>query len=131
VLLAEDDLDDQEMLIEALKEQDPGIHLLVTNSGTKALDLLSQLPDDETPSVILLDYNLPEISGADVLARLREMKKYDKILKVIWSTSSSPVYRQKCLDLGAHCYLVKPSGVAGIRLIARELTELCAKAFKR
>lgn len=128
--MAEDDLDDQEMLIEALKEQDPGIRFLVTNSGSKALALLERLTDDEAPSVIMLDYNLPEISGAEVLARLREMKRYDKVLKVIWSTSGSPVYRQKCLDLGAHTYLVKPSGIAGIRHIARELMELCSNESK-
>jgi CheY-like chemotaxis protein len=126
ILLAEDDLDDQEMLIEALHEKDPSVTFLLATTGSKALEILKKMPVSESPSLIVLDYNLPEVSGAEILARLRQMPRYDHVLKVVWSTSNSPVYRQKCMGLGVHSYIVKPTGIAGIRQIAEELLALCA-----
>lgn len=127
VLLAEDDIDDQEMLIDALRQLDSEIHFLVANTGSKAVELLKTLPAHQEPSVIVLDYNLPEMSGAEILARIREMRRFDKITKIVWSTSNSPVYQRKCLELGAESYIVKPNGIAGIREIARQLFEICAR----
>lgn len=127
VLLAEDDLDDQEMLIEAIKEQDPSFQFLVANTGSKALGLLKDLGDSQMPSLILLDYNLPEISGAEILAKLQSMKNYDEIVKVVWSTSNSPVYQKKCLELGACSYIVKPNGIDEIKDVAIRIIELSKK----
>lgn len=127
VLLAEDDLDDQEMLIEAIKEQDPSFQFLVANTGSKALGLLKDLGDSQMPSLILLDYNLPEISGAEILAKLQSMKNYDEIIKVVWSTSNSPVYQKKCLELGACSYIVKPNGIDEIKDVAIRIIELSKK----
>jgi CheY-like chemotaxis protein len=125
ILLAEDDLDDQEMLIEALNQKDPSIRFLVAATGSKALELLKNMAVSGPPSLVVLDYNLPEMSGAEILARLREMPEYDKVRKVVWSTSNSPIYQKKCLELGAHSYIVKPSGIAGIRSVADALLALC------
>jgi CheY-like chemotaxis protein len=125
VFLAEDDLDDEEMLIEMMKAQQAGIKFITANTGSKALEMLKNLPADQLPVLIILDYNLPEMSGAEILARLKELKQYDSVVKVVWSTSNSPVYQKKCMELGAHSYIVKPTGIAGIKAIAKELTAIC------
>jgi CheY-like chemotaxis protein len=128
MFLAEDDIDDQDMLVEMIREQDPSMEFEIATSGSKALEALKKMAaEDKLPCLVLLDYNLPEISGAEILEKLRDMKQYEKIIKVVWSTSNSPVYQKKCFEAGVYSYIVKPTGIAGIRDIAKELLELCAK----
>jgi CheY-like chemotaxis protein len=127
VFFAEDDLDDEEMLIEMMKEQHSGIQFITANTGSKALNALKNIPQSKLPSLILLDYNLPEMSGAEILAKLKGMRQYDNVVKVVWSTSNSPVYQKKCMELGAHSYIVKPTGIAGIKAIAKELIDICIR----
>jgi len=126
VFLAEDDIDDQEMLIEAMKQQDASVEFIIANTGSKAFELLKNNPSQHI-DLIILDYNLPEMSGAEILMRLNEHGLYQNTPKIIWSTSNSPVYQKKCLEYGAHLYIVKPTGIAGIRNIAKELVELYSK----
>jgi len=128
VFLAEDDADDQEMLIEMMKSVDERMQFLTATTGSKAVDVLRKVPDDQLPCLVVLDYNLPEMSGAEILGRLKEDERYDKTIKVVWSTSNSPVYQKKCMEMGAHAYLVKPTGIAGVKSIAKQLTEMCLRA---
>jgi CheY-like chemotaxis protein len=127
VFLAEDDLDDQEMLIEAMKQLDDSLEFVVANTGSKALELLKKNSTGHKINLIILDYNLPEMSGAEILNRLKEKNLFEDVPKVVWSTSNSPVYQKKSMDYGAHSYIVKPTGIAGIRDIANELLGLLVK----
>jgi CheY-like chemotaxis protein len=124
VFLAEDDQDDQELLIEMMQDQGISLDFMVANTGSKALAMLNALPANALPSLIVLDYNLPEMSGAEILAKLQDLKKFDNTIKVVWSTSNSPVYEKKCMDFGAHTYIVKPTGIAGVKMIAQQLVAL-------
>jgi CheY-like chemotaxis protein len=125
ILLADDDIDDQELLVEALIKVKPGIHIHSVTNGYKAISFLNDLPADISPCLIVLDYNLPEINGSEVLEAIRQTKKFDGVTKVVWSTSNSPVFRKECMDLGAKAYLVKPSDINGIYDIAHFLLDLC------
>jgi CheY-like chemotaxis protein len=126
VFLAEDDLDDQEMLIEAMKQQDESLEFIIANTGSKAFNLLKNSAGKNL-KLIILDYNLPEMSGAEILSRLKEQALFGDTPKVVWSTSNSPVYQKKCLENGAHSYIVKPTGISGIRSIAKDLVALYSK----
>ena len=77
--------------------------------------------EDELPSLIILDYNLPEINGADILNLMKKDQRYAHIPKIIWSTSASPVYRTICKTLGARDYIVKPGDMATYLSIARHM----------
>lgn len=127
VFLAEDDLDDQEMLIEAMMQVDNSLEFITANTGSKAFDSLKKISGEKKIRLIILDYNLPEISGAEILSRLKDQKLFENVPKVVWSTSNSPVYQKKCLEAGAHSYIVKPTGIAGIRSIAKDLVGLYSK----
>ena len=126
IFLAEDDIDDQELLVEAFNKIDKEVSVKIENNGKRALSFLEGLPPDESPCLIVLDYNLPELSGAEILTRLNELKRFEDITKVVWSTSNSPVYEKICLELGARAYLVKPSDISGIYLLAQRMLQLCA-----
>jgi CheY-like chemotaxis protein len=121
ILLAEDDLDDQELFADALSEIDPSINLVSFTSGKKILNHLQGLEDNEIPELIILDYNIPEINGAEILKKLEEDRRYDPMVKVVWSTSNSPTYQNSCLKLGAKAYFVKPSNVSALTHMVKEI----------
>ena len=125
IFLAEDDLDDQEFLAEALLEFDPSVRLKSFTSGVKFLENLEKTDDILLPCLIVLDYNIPEINGAEILRHLNKSSRYDHIVKIIWSTSNSDLFRKSCLDLGAKEYFIKPSNMAGIKRTAEMLLSYC------
>jgi CheY-like chemotaxis protein len=125
IFLAEDDIDDQEFLTEALKSLDTSIDIHVESSGERAITYLESLPTGQTPCLIILDYNLPLVSGHQILESIGEIEKYRNVTKVVWSTSNSSHYEQICLNSGAAAYFVKPADIAGIRRLAERMLELC------
>ncbi len=125
IVLAEDDVDDQEFFAEAFSNITSTIKIYIVNNGNKAIKVLDSLPENMAPLLIILDYNLPELNGADILEKLGQKNHLKSVPKVVWSTSDSPVYRKRCLELGATAYLVKPSNVSEIKDMAKRLFELC------
>jgi CheY-like chemotaxis protein len=123
--MAEDDVDDQEFLQEALHSIDTSIRLVSFSTGIKFINALSETADEKLPTLIVLDYNIPELNGAEILEQLSKQERYVAIPKVVWSTSDSELYRQNCLAFGANAYLVKPSSVGGIARIAKEMLTYC------
>jgi CheY-like chemotaxis protein len=125
IFLAEDDIDDQEFLAEAFKDIDQNILMHIESSGEKALEYIDKVPDDQLPSLIILDYNLPMVSGHQILGHMNNNSRYQKIVKLVWSTSNSPHYEKVCLESGATAYFVKPADVAGIRQLAEKMLSYC------
>ena len=121
ILLAEDDLDDQELLTEAFHQIDPAIQLQSFSTGKKFIHYLDGLADSEIPDLIILDYNIPEINGAEILEHLKENKRYHPIVKIVWSTSNSAMYENSCVSLGAKAYLVKPSNISALNDLAKKM----------
>ncbi len=124
ILLAEDDQDDQELLKEAFSKVDPCCQLHIEGNGKNALDYLEQLSDSSLPGVIILDYNMPELNGSQVLERLYSCPRYRSIPKVILSTSDNIKYVEESLSKGALAYRVKPYDFSGLVAIAREMIYL-------
>jgi CheY-like chemotaxis protein len=125
IFLAEDDIDDQELLIEAFSHLDKNISVKAVNNGKKALSFLESLPAGKAPCLIILDYNLPELSGAEILERLGQLKLFEDVTKVVWSTSNSPFYESLCIELGAKAYMVKPNDISGINRLAETMLQMC------
>lgn len=79
--------------------------------GTSALDFLFNAPHGPAlngPALVLLDLNLPDMSGVDILTRI----KSDAVLKrtpvVVLTTTDDKVEIQRCYDLGCNVYITKP-----------------------
>lgn len=128
ILLVEDDIDDQEFIREAFLSIDSSLTVHTVSNGNAALNYLQSLTDSQLPQLILLDYNLPQLDGSEVLQTLTEYSRYHTIPKIVWSTSDSPQYKMRCLRFGATSYIVKPSFIADIKNIARQMLELCQVA---
>lgn len=127
ILLADDDPDDQELIVHALTEVSPSFNLHIVNDGKEAIEFLTGVSDDKLPCLIVLDYNMPELTGAQVLHMLTDNRWYNKIPKIIFSTSGNPQYMEDCMQKGAAAYKVKPDNYTQLLLIAREMLELCGK----
>lgn len=125
ILLAEDDLDDQELLIEAMRNLSTSVQIKTVTNGNKAISFLKELAPEAFPQLIVLDYNLPEVNGAEILSFLQQNPRFNVIPKIVWSTSNSALYRTQCMELGANAYLVKPSDFSAIESMARQMLELC------
>ena len=125
ILLGEDDADDQEMLKEVFTSIDTGFVLFFVNNGKEIISALEKLKDDQMPCLIVLDYNMPGLNGADILRELSTNERYKNIPKVVWSTAGSEKFRRTCLELGAVDYVIKPNNVVGLEEVARYMLSLC------
>jgi CheY-like chemotaxis protein len=125
ILFGEDDQDDEDFLKELFADIDGSFLLQFVNNGRKLVSTLEAIPDESLPRLLVLDYNMPELNGAEILMTLQQNPRYDSLLKIIWSTSGSEIYKKRCLELGAHEYLIKPSNVNDLAGIVRHMVSLC------
>ena len=121
ILLAEDDADDVELLMSFLQEIPGSPEGIVLNKGDKVISFFENLPENRLPLLIILDYNLPSVSGFEILTALSENKTYRPVPKIIWSTSNSSHFESQCLEKGAAAYFVKPSDITGFKDLVQKL----------
>jgi hypothetical protein len=93
--------------VERILEYRPGIKLLHAPRG----ELGVQLAEAYRPSLILLDLNLPDMHGSDVLQRLQQDSTTEQIPVVILSANATPTSIERLLSAGARNYLTKPFNI--------------------
>jgi CheY-like chemotaxis protein len=125
ILLGEDDPDDQELLTEVFAAIDNSFILFFVNNGKEVLSALEKLKDGHLPCLIVLDYNMPGMTGAEILRELGENPRYTPIPKIVWSTSGSERFKTDCLQLGAQDYVIKPTNYSELEKIARYMLSHC------
>ena len=124
ILLGEDDTDDQEMLKEVFESIDNSFILLFVNNGKELMSALGKL-GDHLPCLIVLDYNMPEMNGAEILREINKEEKYRDRPKLVWSTSGAEMYKKNCLELGAMEYLIKPSRISELEEMVKYMLSVC------
>lgn len=102
--------------LRVLGRSDLGVLLLTAESGRRGLELARE----RCPDLILLDLNLPDISGEDVLATLRKEDLTRHIPVVILSGDASPWQVEKLRGMGAIDYLTKPFAVPHLLAVISE-----------
>jgi CheY-like chemotaxis protein len=124
ILLVDDDPDDIELLDEAFSFYQPAPEIITAQSGRQALDMLMNRPADPLPDIIILDYNMPDMTGAEVLGALRNVERFNHTLKVIWSTSNATHYEKICKENGATHFFKKPDKMEELQALAGKLLSL-------
>ena len=122
LLLADDDPDDRDALIQPFVQQNPNVRVIVMGDGQELLNFLGDCPGDALPVLILMDYKMPILTAAEVLEKLAEDDRYTEIPKLVWSTSDRAEYVDRCLQHGAVAYFAKPSSLAELAKIVERMT---------
>jgi len=113
ILLVEDNPNDVELTLEALKEYNLANEVQVVRDGQEALDFLHRTGGFEqyspgNPAVILLDLKLPKISGHEVLEQIRADDKLKYIPVVVLTSSREEKDRVRSYKSGTNAFVVKP-----------------------
>jgi two-component system response regulator len=127
ILLVEDNDDDIELTRRAFDKSRIVNEMIVVRDGQEAIEYLfvtgahSDRDPAVMPSVILLDLNLPKLSGLDVLSRIRAEERTRRLPVVILTTSKEEKDVIGGYDLGANSYVRKPVDFAEFAEAARQL----------
>lgn len=106
IILVDDDKADQEIMKQAIYQTKIKSKLIVLNSGEEFLSFIKK--EHNYPSLILLDLNMPKISGKDVLKRLTDKQIKSKII-IILTTSNNEDDINFCYQAGVKSFITKPS----------------------
>lgn len=115
VLLVEDNMSDAELTIRELKKHHMANHLVHVINGEEALEFIfatgrfkEMRAYTANPKLILLDIQMPKINGIEVLEKIKTDPKTKSIPVVILTSSKENPDIEKCYNLGANSYIVKP-----------------------
>ena len=126
ILLVEDQANDAELTIEALKKAGLANTVHVARDGAAALDYFfgknSQL--NGHPRLILLDLELPKVSGLEVLQKLKADERTASIPVIVLTGSRVDRDSSECRRLGANFYIVKPVNFQNLSEVTPQLN-LC------
>lgn len=106
--LIDDDIDDQEIFLMALKEVSEQISCIVADDVVEALGKLSE-GTAFIPDYIFLDVNTPKMNGIECLRRIKAFKHLQGTRLIMFSTSAEPKLISASKALGADGFLIKPS----------------------
>ena len=115
ILLVEDNINDAELAIRELKKHKMTDNLVHVSDGEEALEFIFATGKhhgirniDSPPKLVLLDIQMPKVNGIEVLQQIKSDPRTKKIPVVILTSSKENPDIQKCYDLGANSYIVKP-----------------------
>jgi CheY-like chemotaxis protein len=114
ILLVEDNPNDVELTLRALKKQNMANKVFVVKDGAEALDFIfatgtfSQRKIENRPKVILLDLKLPKVDGVEVLRRVKSDERTRQTPVVMLTSSQEDRDVMETYNLGVNSYIVKP-----------------------
>lgn len=114
ILLVEDNPNDEELTLYALKKNNIANHIQVVHDGAEALEYLfctgayAHRRIDDAPKVILLDLKLPKVDGLEVLERIKADERTRTLPVVVLTSSQEERDIVESYQLGVNSYIVKP-----------------------
>jgi two-component system response regulator len=107
ILLVEDNPNDAELAIRALKKNNLANNLVHLEDGQEALDYLYD-ENNEMPKLILMDVKMPRVDGIEVLRKLKSDERKKVIPVVMLTSSKEDKDIIEAYNLGVNAYIVKP-----------------------
>ncbi len=112
IFLVEDNDDDVELTIKAIQESHMEVQIEIARDGAEAVSFLDGGPKSPKstwpPHVIILDLNLPKLSGLEVLRRLRCDTAMSNVPVIVLTTSDDELERLDCYREGSNSFIRKP-----------------------
>lgn len=125
ILLADDDIIDRGFLTEIISQIDKSVKIDIVANGEQVFQYLVKCTEEYLPCLIILDYSMPYLTGAEVLERMKGENLYATIPKVLWSGFIDKDLVDRCLQAGAANCFPKPSRASELKAIARNMLEYC------
>ena len=122
VILVEDNLADVELVKISIRELETPVELVHAGDGQELLNFLKTAVLSEI-AVIMLDLNMPRVSGIDVLRYMHEDPLLKKVPVVMFTTSNSKTDILKCYELGAKAFVCKPLDIFEFNQAIRSIVE--------
>jgi DNA-binding response OmpR family regulator len=120
VFLIDDDEDDRLFFGIGLNEFDPSIEILYDRDSEMALRRLSEKMQP-LPDIVFLDWNMPKLSGRQILGAIRANRRFNKVPVIIFTTSSSEQDKDEAKELGASYFLSKPASLYELKKNLEEI----------
>jgi two-component system response regulator len=112
ILLIEDNPDDRELALRALKRCRPSVPVVVIDNGADAIEYLcdagSRSGGRSQPALVLLDLKMPKLDGIEVLRKLRASHKNPRVPIVVMTSSTEARDITAAYEHGATSYVTKP-----------------------
>jgi len=124
IIMIEDDLGHARLIEKNIRRAGISNHITHFENGTAALDFLFSTDPDAVrpgPVLILLDLNLPDMSGTSILSRIKEHPKLHRTPVVVLTTTDDKVEIQRCYELGCNVYITKPVNYESFAEAIRQL----------
>jgi len=107
IVVVENDEDERMFMMESFNANNMFDVLGMVKNGDHLIDWIQE-NSDNMPDVILTDLNMPGKNGYDIIRFIKGYELYSDIPVIVTSTSSAQSIIDRCLDMGAADYLVKP-----------------------
>jgi CheY-like chemotaxis protein len=127
ILVVEDNPADANLIQEAIAEEQLACAVQVVGNGKKAIDFIDRIDSDESqprPDLVLLDLNLPVVSGEQVLRRIKLSPKCEETKVLIVSSSNVNTERERVIQLGASGYFRKPPSLSEFMQLGPRIREI-------
>ena len=119
IVLVEDDPGHARLIEKNIRRAGVNNEITHFNSGTAGLNYL--MAHDGAPTLVLLDLNLPDMSGTRILEELKSNAATKHIPVIVLTTTDDKVEVQKCYDLGCNVYITKPVDYDAFATAIRQL----------
>jgi two-component system response regulator len=127
ILAVEDNPEDLELMLRALRKSNLGNRIQVARDGAEALDYIfctgthANRTIDNLPKVVLLDLKLPKVDGLEVLEKIKSDSRTKSIPVVVLTSSKEQKDIVESYRLGVNSYIVKPVNFDGFAQAVGEL----------
>ena len=111
ILLVEDDIDDVDLLKDALNDNNVSYEMEVIMEGDKVYNYLKETAS--LPGIIVMDLNLPKTNGKEILQEIKSNSPFIDIPIIVLTTSSSHDDIDYCTKMGISQFITKPVTLEG------------------
>lgn len=113
VFYADDDPEDRELFVDAIKEIDPGIRVVLARDGREIINMVQN--GSIIPDYIFLDINMPGLSGKECLRKLKQLEQLHAVPIVMYTTTSNKEEFKNLFLLGATDCVIKSASFQAIK----------------
>lgn len=122
IFFVEDNEDFSFLIEKAINYIDKDLSIKIVDNGLIALELLKHFEyEGNKPRIILLDLNLPGLSGLDLLREIKGIEFLKQVPIILFTTSDNPKDVRVATEYGANAYVTKPHGYIALIECLRSL----------